>query len=197
MAIRTGRTNGNRTDPRMAIRTDPRMAIRTDPRMAIRTGRRRVARPGPRLAPARVPLVTMDPESSSSRKQRSPTCPPRHLPRLMSCLSRSMSRLMSPSPEDSTDVVLIAAAEPVDGTTPGAAEPAAAPAAPAEASPDRSIEARAGSGGRVSGNAEPAAQDLPETGTGIDPRSSLGIWQLLAMVMAAASAFASWRTRVV
>jgi hypothetical protein len=97
------------------------------------------------------------------------------------------------APDDTTDVVLIAAAAPVAGTTPDAAEPAAAPAAPVEASPDRSIEAAPG---EVRGNAEPAAQDLPETGTGIDPRSSLGIWQLLAMVMAAASGFASWRTRV-
>ena len=100
------------------------------------------------------------------------------------------------APEDTTDVVLIAAAAPVDGTTPGTAEPAAAPAAPAEASPARAIESAPGAVAEKGDNAGPAAQDLPETGTGIDPGSPLGISQLLAMVMAAACAFASWRTRM-
>jgi hypothetical protein len=88
--------------------------------------------------------------------------------------------------------------------TPGAAAPAAPPAAPPAASgvanPDRSIEAAPAGAPEQSGAPEQRgtekseAKNLPDTGVGLG--SSLGIGQLLAMVMAAASAFASWRTRV-
>jgi len=90
------------------------------------------------------------------------------------------------------DVVPVAAADAVDVMTPGAAAPVAIPVAPGEASPDRAIEAAP----ENRADADPATKDLPEAGTGVDLGSSLGISQLLAMVMAAACAFASWRSRV-
>ncbi len=102
------------------------------------------------------------------------------------------------------DVLPIEAGDTVDVTTPGAAVPAAAPAAVPAASgvvnPDRSIEVAPAGAPERSGAPEqpgienPRAENLPDTGVGLG--SSLGIGQLLAMVMAAASAFASWRTRV-
>ena len=99
------------------------------------------------------------------------------------------------------DVLPIETGGPVDVTTPGAAVPAVAPAAaPGVANPDRSIEAAPAGAPEQSGapeqrgNEKPGAENLPDAGVGLG--SSLGIGQLLAMVMAAVSAFASWRTRV-
>ena len=94
------------------------------------------------------------------------------------------------------DVVPVAAADAVDVMTPGAAAPVAIPAASGEVSPDRAIAAAPEGAPENRADADPATKDLPEAGTGVDLGSSLGISQLLAMVMAAACAFASWRSRV-
>jgi hypothetical protein len=104
----------------------------------------------------------------------------------------------SSSGETEVRAVPVGVADVVDANAPGAAVPSTIPAATGDSSPnsDRSIES-APTGVDVGGGSEELAPDaLPSAGTGIDLGSSLGIGQLLAMVMAVASAFAAWRSRV-